>query len=276
MTLSLYSEIIETKEIKTFIPYVNQDAFVFFNVTGTLYEPSNALSDNRWREYFSYRVKEIVGDTDEAQDLIDRIKNRIVNDISKKTVEDITPRLITLLQDKNIVVLGITQKRMATSYADNFGEITHRHLLSLGIRLERTLTYYHHKSKDDAEQKEFSFAYGILFTNKEPIGNAVVSFIEQSSRVPLNIVMIDNSLDALQEVQQALEFTGIQFTGIRYGRSDHHEDYDPSLGTVEFLAFISEGEILSDEEALKMMPKDKSINYEAILDKFIQQEVNCS
>lgn len=266
----LCGEIVETNKIKDLIPYINQDSFVFLNVTGTLYAPSNALSDNQWRKYFSNLVNHVIDDSEVAEQLIDKIKKQIVTQIPKRNIEEITPRLIAHLQDKRVVVWGITQKLMATSYAENFGEITHNHLLSLNIQLEKTLQYF---QIPQIPQEDFSFAHGILFTNKQPVGPALVSFLKHG-RLPVNVVMVDNSINSLESAQEALESTGISFTGIRYGRADSKEDFDPTLGTIQFFAFINEGIILSDEEALKSMPVDKSIDYEALLTKYIKQAVD--
>lgn len=273
LTLPIQGEIIETNEIKTMIPFINQESLVFLNVTRTLYAPSNTLADRRWRDYFSNRVNEIIENQEAEQELIDKVKNQIVSTIPKKNVQEITPRLIDLLQDKRIVVLGITQKQLSTSYADNFGEITRNHLLNLDINFEKTLKYFE-LSKENLSKSEFSFAYGLLFTNKASVGPAIVAFLKQSGKQPSNVVIVDNSRDNLESVQEALSSIGIAFTGIRYGLADAQEDFDPTLGTVEFFALINEGKILSDSEALQSMPADRSINYEAMLDKYIEQTIS--
>jgi hypothetical protein len=270
VTGSLSGKIIESQEMKTIIPFVNQESFVFFNVSGTLYTSSNALGDRRWREYFTERVNEQTDDQEVAQQLIDKVKNQMVNRIPKKGIEEMTPRLIEYFQDKHIVVFGITQKRMTPSYADNFGELVHHYLLGLNIDLEKSLTYFR---MPEGKSKEFSFAYGIVFTNKEAVGPALLSFLSQCERKPFNVVMVDNSHLSLESAQQALESLGIPFTGIRYGRADKGEIFDPTLGTIEFFALMQEDKVLSDEEALNRMPVDKSINYEGFLDKYIQQEL---
>jgi hypothetical protein len=269
----LTGEIIETKEIRTVLDYVDQDSLVFFNVTGTLYAPSSTLSDNQWREYFSNRVKLIVSDEASSQQLIDKIKNQIVQGIPKKNVEEITPQLIANLQNQKIVVLGITRKNMSTSYAENFGMITRNHLLSLGINLEKTLPYL--ASGELKDQKEYLFGYGILFTNKQPEGLAVISFVKQMNQTPSLILMVDNSRSSLESVQEALLPTGIAFKGFRYGRADNlKENFDPALGTIEFFAFIKEGSLISDAEALKIKQSNSAINYEAMLDSYISKANN--
>jgi hypothetical protein len=102
----------------------------------------------------------------------------------------------------------------------------------------------------------------------------VVSFLKQSGRHPAYVIIVDNSQDALESAQEALDAVGIPFIGIRYGRADAKEEFDPTLGTVEFFAFINEGKILSDEEALKSMPIDRSHNYEKKLDEYIKQAIS--
>lgn len=266
----LMGEIIETKEIRTLLPYVNKDSYIFFNITGTLYAPSTTLSDNQWREYFSTRVKQKINDPDISQKMIDQIKNMIVQKLPKRNVEEITPQLIANLQDQKIVVFGITKKQMATSYADNFGLITRNHLLSLGINLEKTLSYL--STEKIENENGYSFAYGILFTNKQPEGPALLSFLKQNNLHPSSIIMVDNSRESLESVQEALMPTGIAFKGIRYGRADSlKESFDPTLGTIEFFALIHESKILSDAEAVDIKQNHSTVNYEAMLDDYIQQ-----
>lgn len=269
---SLSGEIIQTNEISTVLDHISQDSFVFFNINGTMYEPSNTLADNQWRQYFSKRVAEIVADTQESQAIIDRTKNLIVQRIPKKSVEEKTPQLIADLQAKKIVVLGLTQKQMSTTYAENFGWLTNQHLLSLGINLEKTLAYLKQKPGSEAA-KGYSFAYGILFTNKQPEGPVLLSFLEEVDQKPSSIVAVDNSLSSLESLQQALEAKGIRFTGLRYGRSDAlKENFDPALGTIEFFTFLNQGRIMSDAEALKIKESNPQTNYEAQLDEYIKQQ----
>lgn len=267
----LSGEIIESNEINTLRQYVDQNAFVFLNITGTLYEPSTTLSDNQWREYFAQRVKRLISDSAASQQLIDQIKNQIVQKIPKKAVEKITPDLISDLQKKQIVVLGLTKKQMSTTYAENFGWITQNHLAQLGIHLDKTLSYLRYSPQE--RQKSYSFAYGILFTNKQPEGPAMVSFLKEIQQKPSKIIVVDNGADALKSLEESLKPTQIPFTGIRYGRADALKaNFDPTLGTIEFFAFIKEGKILSDAEALEIKKSHPQTNYESLLDQYIQQQ----
>ena len=269
-SLSVSAEIIETNEIDKVLEYANQDSLVFFNITGTLYQPSNALSDNQWRIYFSKRVKELVADPQAAQALVDQTKNLIVQKIPKKTVEEKVPHLIADLQARKIVVLGLTQKQASTSYADNFAFITQNHLVKLGISLEKSLSYLKRDQKSGEES--YTFAYGILFANKNPEGAVLAEFLKTVDPKPSAVIAVDNSRSSLENIQQALEAAGMKFIGLRYGRADAATaHFDATLGTIEFLTFVKEGKILSDAEAAELKAKQPDINYEALLDQYIKQ-----
>ena len=268
------AEIKETKEISKALDYATEDSLILFNITGTLYQPSNTLADHQWREYFSKRVEQIVPDPKISQALIDQTKNLIVQKIPKKTVEDVTPQMVASLQAKKIPVLGLTKKQASTSYADNFAWITQKHLADLGIHLEKTLSYL--KFKDgNAKEQGYTFAYGILFTNKQAEGPALNLFLNTLEQKPSVIIAVDNTLSSLENMQHALETQGIKFMGLRYGRADEDKaNFDPVLGTVEFLTFINEGRIITDAEASALKQSTPSVNYDALLDYYIHKHSN--
>ena len=262
------AEIIETNEISAIQKHVTTDSLILFNITGTLYEPASTLGDNQWRIYFAERVNALVSDKIVADRLINKVKNDIVSHIPKKAVEDYTPQLIAKLQNQQLPVLGITQKQMATSYADNFGLITRNHLLSIGINLEQTLSYLN--VREDNVDLNYSFAFGLIFTNKKPEGPAVLSFLNRLAYQPEKIIMIDNSRESLENAEAALMSTHVKFEGFRYGRADALKmNFDPILGNIQFIAFIKERKFISDEEAIQIKQANPEVNYTLLLDNFI-------
>lgn len=269
---TLSAEIQETNEISTIQDYVTNDSLVLFNVTGTLYEPATTLANNQWRIFFAERVKAIASDQKVADRFVNRIKNIIVNHIPKKPVEEVTPQLIAHLQNQEIPVLGITQKQMAASYADNFGFITSQHLMSIGVNLEDTLAYL--DLKPGSEDDSHSLAYGLIFTNKKPVGPAILAFVNRLQDRPAKVIMIDNTRNSLEDVETALLSTDVKFEGFRYGRADVVKtSFDPTLGTIQFFAFIEERKILSDEEALQIKQAHPEVDYAAQLDHFILEQL---
>lgn len=261
------AEIIETNEISAIQKHVSPDSLILFNITGTLYEPASTLADNQWRIYFTERVNALISDKIVADRLINKVKNDIVSQLPKKAVENYTPQLIANLQNQRIPVLGITQKQMATAYADNFGLITSNHLLSIGINLEQTLSYLNVREGDDLNH---SFAFGLIFTNKKPVGPAILSFLNRLAYKPEKIIMIDNSHDSLENAEATLISTDVKFEGFRYGRADARKmNFDPILGHIQFIAFIKEGKMISDEEAIQIKQSNPEVNYTLLLDNCI-------
>lgn len=268
---SAQAGIVDSNDIIVVQDKVDPKSIVLFNITGTLYQPATTLADNQWRTYFAERVNQLVANSDAAQKLIDKIKNEIVENIPKAPVEEITPDIIAKLQALHIPVFGISQKRVVTTYADNFGHITSRHLKSIGIDLEKTLDYCNVTATPD--NSGYTFAYGIIFSNKKPVGPAILNFLMRLENRPAKIVMVDNSQASLESAETALASTGIHFEGIRYGHDDARQDnFDAILGIIQFFAFKNEGKILSDADALEIK-KCSKVKYEAMLDNFIINSV---
>lgn len=251
------------------LPHTNGSSLILFNVSDTLYEPSVVLADNQWRLYFAKLVAKTIPTPSIADGFINKIKNLIVKKIPKKAVEIFTVRLIADLQQEQEPVLGITRKNMTTAYAENFGEITHDHLISIGIDLEKTLNYLPISEKRDDNSHQFDF--GIIFTNKQPEGPALLSFLKRLKWMPKKIIMIDNSRESLENVETALQPTGIKFIGMRYGRCDgRHQNFDPDIGTIQFLEYLKGGRVLSDAEAKHIKHHTPHIRYETLLEDYIR------
>lgn len=267
------ADIIETNEISIVQNYVTDDSLVLFNITGTLYAPVNTLADNQWRTYFAERVRALVSDQAIAENFINKVKNDIVSKIPKKTVEECTPQLIADLQKQQIPVFGITQKQLSTAYADNFGLITSHHLKSIGINLESSLSYLH-VNRGESELP-YNFDFGLIFTNKMPVGLAISSFLNRLEKKPTKIIMVDNSRDNLENAEETLFSTDIEFEGFRYGRADALKtNFDLILGNIQFFSFIKNGQIISDEEATKIKQANPEENYSLLLDRLILELLN--
>lgn len=264
------AEIVEVEEMATIHKYVTQDSLILVNVTGTLYQPVNTCADKRWRDYFAERVNVLISDPAVANRVINQVKNEIVCEIPKKLVEEDTPRLIAQWQSQEIPVLGITQKYVSTSFAENFGFITKQHLLSLGIDLERTLSYFPIENESDENS---SFAYGMIFTCKQPVGPAILTFFNRLENKPARIIMIDDSLENLANAEAILRSADRKFVGLRYGHADLLKtNFDPILGNIQFFVFMKEGRIISDDEAYQIQQASPEVNYVKLLDVFIESQ----
>lgn len=262
------AEIIETREIVDILGHIHSaETLVLFNITGTLYEPATTLADNQWRLYFNERVNQAGIDPVIGERLRNKVCNMIVHQVPKKPVEPYTPFLISGLQLVEIPVLGITKKGLTTPYADDFGFVTSQHLLTNGISLQKTLSYFQALSENT---DLYTFAYGIIFTEGKPVGPSIVSFLERNPHSIPHVVMVDNSRGSLENTEIALKSIGVAFTGIKYTAAQaRKENFDPILGTIEFAAFIEEGRIMPDDEAMAIKLANPDIDYVDYLDNLI-------
>lgn len=262
----LNGEIIEIESIASLQDYVEKDGLVLLNVGETLFSPSCMLADNQWRIYFVERVNELVAQQEIAQALIDEVKGLIVEMVPKTTPEPITSSVVANLQDSQIPVLGYSQRQMVTTYAPKNGLIVSRHLLSMGIDLAKSLDYF---DAAPYSNEKHDFQYGIIFTNKHPVGPAVVEFLHKVAQ-PSQVIMVDDDLEVLNEIGEILEPLNIAYLGLRYGRTDARKvAFDNDVANIQFFSFIQENRLLSDAEAIDILSETSEVDYQAKLNDWI-------
>jgi hypothetical protein len=270
MFLSLEAKIIEIDGIQSVNDYLTDDSVLFMNVGDTLFAPSSMLADYQWREYFVERVNALVSDPDRAEYLINRVKGIIVEKIPKVPPEAVTPSFIAELQERQVPVLGLSQRFFSTAYAPNNGEIVSNHLLGFGIDLSETLTYY---NVQEFNNPESAFHFGILFTNKNPIGPSLVDFFEKTPSLPAHVVLVSDSAESLEEGIESLAGIQVEALGLRYGQIDARKAaFDPDIGTLEFFAFFFQNELMTDEEAEELKALNAGFSMQLVLDLWILTE----
>lgn len=266
---TIHADIVEIDKIESLRDYLHKDTLVLLNVGDTLFSPSSMLADNQWREYFVEKVNEVAITPEAAQSAIDEVKALIVEKVPKKTPEPVTAEFVANLQKEETPVLGYSKRCFSTTYAPNNDLITYNQLLKLNIDLAKTLSFYPVKAyQNDAH----AFKYGMIFTNKNPIGPAILEFLAHNNLAPASIILVGDGLADLEEAEQSLSSTNIAFQGLRYGHIDERKKgFDKDLGTIEFFAFYNEGKLLSDEEALQIRQANPNFDYTAFLEEWIRQ-----
>ncbi len=268
----LTGEIRETASIQEALDLADTKTLVLLNIAGTLYEPINTLSDHDWRLFFEQHVHQLLGEGPHADQIINKVKYDIVTRIPKRSVEDVTPKIIATLQQNKIPVLGLTRKSPQTDFASNFGEITSSHLRSLGIDLERTFDYLTIE-RNIQEDRSYYLLDGIIFTVKQSEGPAIVSLIKSLLFSPERLIVVDNNQNSLVEIEKAIVATGIDFRGFRYTAKEKKKlVFDPILGIIQLFEFYEKGALMSDEEALKIKATQSDEAFINQLDEYIMRQ----
>lgn len=244
--------IIEIQDIDSVKNYVEPGTLVLLNVGDTVFAPSCTLSDRRWKEYFGKRARGTVS-LSEA--------NAFINKICSKITQDKEPiALIQTLQKEKIPVLGYTKQFFSSFYSPNGGELLQLQLLHTGVDFEKTLKYYPAK---DYQNENFAFKWGLIFRNKNPIGEALVDFFKAENMFPPQVLLVDSNKDILLMAENTLRKHNVRFVGLLYAENP----FDPDLGTIEFLSYVENNKVLTDEEASDERPK--STNWEESLKEWI-------
>lgn len=267
---SLQGEITEIQGIESVKSYIQNDTVVLLNVGDTLFAPSSMLADYKFRQYFVEKVNGLLGDSPAAPAIIDLVKGIIVEKIPKVTPEKVTSIFVENLQNGKVPVLGYTERFFSNSYAPNNGKITSQQLLNIGIDLEKTLSYFPVKAYHN---DKFDFQYGMIFGNKNNIGPALVDFFQTQGFTPAHVILVDDHVETLKDIEQALSLLNVDFQGLRYGQGDERKKhFDSTLATIEFFAYMTENKLMTDEEALQERTKNPNVNWEEQLNAWIMSQ----
>lgn len=266
-TVNLLGTIIETDKIETiFSDELDKETLVLFNLTNTIYTSSNTMGNSLWKNYFCGKVRKLFKDEKVANGIINRVKNKIVKVVPKRLIEEETSQIISELQDKQIPVLGLTLKHVSRPYANNFGKITARHLLAIGVDFKLTNEYLNIDSP--LHDDNFQYLYGLIFSQGKPPGKAVESFLNHIDYSINKVLVIDNSEENLKDLEEVLNHAGIAFQGFHYTEKKD-QSFDPLLGTIQFLTFLETNKVISDEEAIIIKETISAKNIDAMLNEAI-------
>lgn len=261
-------KIYEIEKIENVEKYITQDQVIFLNVGGTLFSAPTMLADNQFREYFVARTNNLITHPKTAQAIIDEVKGSIVERIPKVPPEEITPSVLKRLQKNKVPVLGYTQRNFTTTYAPQNGRVTNMHLINMRIFLENAFSYY---PATEYHNKSHDFQYGILFTNKNPLGPALIEFFNQT-KYPQHVIIVDDHISVLEEAENTLAAHAIETIGLRYNRVDAHKKaFNADVATIQFFAFINDNKFLSDQEALEIKMQNQEVDFQSKLDAWILQ-----
>lgn len=266
---SLCGDIFKLDHISNVEPFADSETLVFVNLSGTIVQPYCTFTGEQWKNYFIEHVNKNVTDSVVAANIVNKLKYKMTK-IPRKLIETNAPKLIASLQEKNITVFGITQKSIVTSYADNFATLLNLNLSQVGFDFSKTLSYATGWTEVLNEPNRFSFIHGVLFCQKQSVGDALIDFLQQNQKQPSKILVVDNSSNSLKKIEETLIQQNIPFLGLRYTRSDERKrNFDPDIGTIQLLSLLGENKLLTDEEAEGIKLANPHSNFEIVLDSLL-------
>lgn len=171
----------------------------------------------------------------------------------------VDPKIIPLiesLQSKQIKTIAFTKL-----FTGPFGKIPSledwriAHLRKLDIDFRCAFPHLFVKEVPGIgnEGKSALFKEGVLFANAHDKGPVLSAFLKELDWAPKKVIFVDNRLDYLESVEEALEGTGIDYLGLHYTAVEYQTvDIDKRLAEYQLMHLLQHGVWLSEEEALEL------------------------
>ncbi len=214
------------------------ETLVIFDIDNVIAEPcwgrehkSCELGSDQWFMYQYEKEKKNGSAHEQALSKTADLYHKIQHHVGFKAVEECTPHMISELQKQGITIIALTMRSIALA------DRTIKQLHHLGIDFIHSAP---HKSHIDLPTHVPTlYKEGVIFANCKSKSKALLAFFNHINFWPTKIIFIDDKLKNLEDVEQAVTELGIQFLGIRYGRTDGKvENFDHAAAEKQLADFL--------------------------------------
>lgn len=251
---ALQNKIIATHKIQNLsgiFSKITKEALVLWDVDYVIITPKDLCNRPNARSVRRSLFKEY-----EQKGGIEKVKylhSLIMLKAPGELVESEVGNLIHDLQQKKIKTMALTS--METG---EFGVIKSpvdfriNSLKELGIDFSMS-TLFH-----DIFTDSWVLKGGILFTNRVPKGEVLLSFLKLLPHQPSEIIFIDDSLENIKNVADACKNLKIPFLGVHYEAEvlKNDPESDPRIARIQFNHLYKTGVWLSDKDAIFVVNKE--------------------
>lgn len=260
------AKIIPTHQVSDILQEIDSNTFVFFDIDDTLLNTKILLGNSEWWKYFMNTVKDSNYNKEHRPEVLALI-GKLLTGIPVVAIDICAPEIIKNLQNRGVTVLGLTARFLRAEYLSTMGDLSYNQLKSFGVDFSKTSL----PGCINPEVNQF-YSHGIIFTDHTPKGPYLARFLKLMDLHPKKIVFIDDSLSQIQSVEQTVESLGIEFSGLHYGKlAAFHATFNPLIANIQLEAYLKEGKILSDEEALKIAKNNPNLDPNYFLNSLIQE-----
>ncbi len=237
--------IVESNEIRDILEYCSFDTLGAFDLDNTLITPTHTkgLGSDKWFSMLLMHAFTVIPDRDLARKLTVQLSDYVQDIIKFKPVEDRTAKILKLLSDVGLPIMGLTARHVKSS------EMTERQLQSAGISFsqpdnevdslvkqsthsESKSVQLHgevvklSKSSDGVVQLDIGdptrkpcYKNGILYCDGADKGKCLAAFLAYLG-VQYSVVMADDAKHNLECILKEAIAEEFSFIGLRYGRTD--------------------------------------------------------
>lgn len=242
-TSVVQGKIVETTTMQDVSKSIQGPTWVLFDVDDTIMDSAHHLSSGPWISFYWKKVPTLFPNKTE---IIEKLMWHVTQKVPVKPIEEITPCLISHLQNrKDVVVLGLTARSQVSMVGENGApeDLTVRQLRSIGVNFSQT-------KYPRNLVKHASFHQGIIFTSGKLKGPTLREILAHAKVKPRRVIFIDDLHKQASSVDQAMKAEGITCICFVYKRGELvRPAFDPHIGTIQLKYLLMHEKLLSDTEA---------------------------
>ena len=233
-------------DIEELTSQLDCNSLVLFDVDGTLIAPEDAILKPH-RHYLFKRLIEGHPERDLFRDIHLQAPHSLVDTASIS--------LIQQLQEKGIPTLAFTAAPSKASYPGELGDWRIHELLRFGFDFRSAFPDHPILHIPKAPDQIFPplFKSGILFSSLHSKGDILIHFLQKVGFTPNRVIFIDDFIEYIHSVGDALDQMEIEFIGVHYTASQEVPSH-LNLELARFqISYFLENEIWLDDKACQVL-----------------------
>lgn len=250
-------------QVKDELLHADTDSLVIFDVDYTLIIPRDAIMGPCAKDLRRQLQKEIIDNpevTPQGKYAEGHLLSKVLLQSNASVIDPGSVSLIRELQSKQIRVIALT-----AAIGGPFGVLESaadrriQELAQLEFSFKGAFPQLNTLKFPKDENKKFHpiFKEGVLFSSQHPKGKVLRQFLEIAKWRPAKVFFLDDSVDYLQSVEQAMQEIGIPFSGFHYTAAYTLRcNLDPEIAALQYRHLAEHGEWLSDLEAKLLLQQN--------------------
>ncbi len=234
----------EANDFSTVLDHLEKDTLFVFDLDNTLIETVQHLGSDQW---VCHQVDRFVKEGLSWEEAFEKVLPQYIavqNRSEVRLVDPTIPDLLRRMQRKRIFTIGLTKREPVLL------ERTLKQISSLQIDFSKTAQF--EQDLVFEELRGTTYKKGIIFIGHGiEKGPALVAYLNKLKKIPKKIVVIDDKMNNIINIAQALKAFKADFIGLRYGGADEKvKSFNPKIADLQWEHFQK---ILSDEQASHLL-----------------------
>ncbi|NGX31972.1 MAG: hypothetical protein K1060chlam4_00010 [Candidatus Anoxychlamydiales bacterium] len=213
-------------------PCHRAETLVVFDIDNTLLEAVEHLGSIAWGDFVARDLESKGISKEETQEAVSVLWRAVQPYIKIKAVDNETSKVIHDIQAQKVGVMCLTA-RMPQELS-----CTLKQLYSIGVNINATSPVVESKELVTLNRKAY-YSDGILFAtplNKK--SEVFIAFLKKNKLFYKRVVFVDDKLNHVQDLKEALDREGIDCVAIRFAGADKHvKQFDPIIAELEWKRF---------------------------------------